>query len=134
MEFWSSSESYGPASENVSRARNIIEPYINSRIRCSKLLEVECKIRYIPIVMPKEMHVKYTLRNRANIKSRTLDISSYLTFDIFVLDDLKTQLLEYCNGICEHLHLLDRFEFSESQISELEKIVREAPEAVADSG
>ena len=78
MEFWASSESYAPADSNLERARHFVEPYLNDTLEKSSMADVELKLRYIPIVMPVDMHDRYKERSKARIKQKIYDCAPHL--------------------------------------------------------
>jgi hypothetical protein len=61
LEFWASSESHQPAGMGLERARKCVEPFLNSAFTASSLAALQGKLRYVPIVMPEEMHARYPI-------------------------------------------------------------------------
>ncbi|WP_208622632.1 hypothetical protein, partial [Sphingomonas faeni] len=65
MEFWASSEIYGPADQASEAVRRVIEPLLNHQLRDSRFAAVELLLRYIPVIMPTEMLDRYPSRSKA---------------------------------------------------------------------
>jgi hypothetical protein len=130
MEFWASSESYQPAGSGLEQARHCVEPYLNAAFAKSSLAGVEMKLRYVPIVMPVDMHERYSERSRALKKQRIYDCAPHLDYDLFVSGTLKQQLNEYLRGIALSAPHLHKFGLTPEQVGEFEQILASATERI----
>src|SRR5262245_24769451 len=99
MEFWASSESYRPAGPALEKTRRCIEPFLNSAFAESSLATLQCKLRYVPIVMPENMHARYPARSKLRRKERIYDCAPILDYEVFVEGKFEDQLKEYLRGI-----------------------------------
>ena len=130
MEFWASSESYQPADAGLERARHCVEPYLNVAFSQSSLADIHVQLRYIPIVMPSDMHDRYTERSKVRIKQRIYDCAPQLDYELFVSGAFEQQLNEYLRGIAlsaPHLHKLG---LTPEQVGEFEQILTLATERI----
>ena len=130
MEFWASSETdqlVGPA---VELARRCVEPFLNAAFGASRLSTLKCKLRYVPIVMPKAMHSRYPSRSRLIPKERIYDCAPILDYDVFVTGDLEDQLREYLRGIALSAPHLAGLGASPEQIEEFKAILACAAECI----
>jgi hypothetical protein len=123
MKFWASSESYGPAGVNVERARQIVEPYLVKALNESLLKNVELEIRYVPIVMPSDMHKIYPQRSRAHVKKKIFDCAPHLCYEVFNSTDYAQQISQYVRGIEQSVPHLAKFGLTPVQIEAFEHIL-----------
>lgn len=130
MEFWASSESEKNASDDLERARNCVEPYLNSAFANSSLAWLNCKIRYIPIVMPEKLRSWYPARSKLRRKQNLYDCAPQLNYDLFVDGKFEDQLREYLRGIGECAPHLAKFGASPDQIEEFEAILLNAVDQI----
>lgn len=130
MKFWASSESHQPAGAALEKTRRKVEGFLNAAFAASNLATLHCKLRYVPIVMPKNMHARYTARSRLHNTERIYDCAPILNYDVFVDGNFEDQLTEYLRGIglCA-AHLAD-LGASPQQIRELEAILASAYECI----
>ena len=117
MLFWASSETFQPASQAVNRARRCVEPHLNAEIAKSCVATLEIKLRYVPIVMPREMQARYPARSKLHVKARIYDCAPALDHQIFTDGGLKEQLDEYIRGVEGALPFLGRLGASAEQIA-----------------
>ena len=130
MEFWASSESEKKASEDLERARNCVEPYLNSAIAVSSLAELNLELRYVPIAMPENLRGKYPARSKMRKKECVYLCAPQLDYDLFVEGNLEDQLREYLRGVSESSTYLAEFGATPEQIEEFEAILSGAAEAI----
>jgi hypothetical protein len=130
MEFWASTECHDPAYQAVSAVRRAVEPYLNAAFAESSLADVQAKFRYVPIVMPEEMHARYPARSKLRKKERVYDCAPILNYDTFVNGNFQDQLREYLRGIALCSPHLDGIGLSAEQIREFEAILNEACERI----
>lgn len=130
MEFWASSESFQPADFGLERSRLCVEPYLSATFAKSSLADVDLKLRYIPIVMPVEMHERYMERSKARLKQRIYVCAPHLKYDVFVSGHLEQQLEEYLRGVESSTKHLHKFGLKQNQIFEFEQILASAVEAI----
>jgi hypothetical protein len=130
MEFWASAEVHQPATFGLERARHCVEPYLNSAFAKSSLAEFDMELRYIPIVMPTDMHDRYTERSKARIKQRIYDCAPHLDYELFVSGTLEQQLNEYLRGIAQSASHLHKFGLTPEQVGEFEQILASATKRI----
>jgi hypothetical protein len=130
MDFWASSEAYRHADSCVDRARRIVEPLLNSLLAKSSLANLDCKLRYVPIVMPESMHARYPARSKLRRKARIYDCAPILNYDIFVHGAFEDQLREYVRGIALAAPHLAGLGASPEQIEDFKAILASVIERV----
>ena len=130
MKFWASSESYRPAGSASDKVRRCVEPFLNTAFAMSSLATLECKLRYVPIIMPKEMHARYLARSKLRRKERIYDCAPILDYDVFVEGRFEDQLQEYLRGIALSAPHLAGLGASPQQIKEFEAILASAAERI----
>ena len=80
MKLWASSESYRPASAALEQTRRSVEPFLNAAFAASSLATLQCKLRYVPIVMPEEMHPRYPSRSKLRKKGAHICLRAHPRF------------------------------------------------------
>lgn len=131
MEFWASSESHQPASAALEKTRRNVESFLNAAIAASDLATLQCKLRYIPIVMPESMHARYPARSKLSKKERIYVCAPILDYEVFVDGKFDDQLQEYLRGIALSLpHLID-LGASPQQVEEFGTILAGARDRIA---
>jgi hypothetical protein len=131
LKFWASAEVHAPASPALIKVWHIVEPWLNDAFAASDLAPLECELRYVPIVMPKSMHDRYTARSKLRKKDRVYSCAPQLDYDIFVEGTYKEQLREYLRGIALSQHHLASLGASKTQIDRFGEILRKAEEILA---
>lgn len=130
MEFWASSESYRPAGAALEKTRRCVEPFLNSAFAESSLASLHCKLRYVPIVMPENMHARYPTRSKLRKKERIYDCAPILDYEVFVEGTFEDQLNEYLRGIALSAPHLAGLGASQRQITDFEAIMATAAERI----
>jgi hypothetical protein len=130
MEFWASAEVYQPASAALVRAERCVEPFLNAAFAASSLATLQCKLRYVPIVMPENMHARYPARSKLRKKERICDCAPILDYDLFVEGQFEHQLREYLRGIALSAPHLAHLGASPQQIEEFKTILAGAVERI----
>lgn len=130
MEFWASSESHKPAGAALETARRKVEPFLQAAFAESSLATLQCKLRYVPIVMPTSMHARYHERSKLHLKERIYDCAPILDYEVFVEGNSKDQLREYLRGIALSASQLAALGASPEQIGEFNAILETAIERV----
>jgi hypothetical protein len=130
MEFWAASESDQAAYEGLQRARRCVEPFLNAAFAASSLAHFECRLRYVPIVMPEEAHGRYPARSKLRKKQRLYDCAPILNYEIFVDGSFEGQLQEYLRGIATSAPHLRTLGASHEQIADFEAILRGAVDRI----
>lgn len=113
------------ADPQLERTRKCIELYLNDILVKSSLSNVHLTLRYVPIVMPQDMHFRYKERSRSRVKQRIYDCAPHLNYEIFIGDDFGAQIREYIRGIELSLPHLSKFGLSDEQIEEFRNILGE---------
>lgn len=130
MELWAAAEVHRPAYAALTSVRRCVEPFLNAAFGASRLSTLKCKLRYVPIVMPKAMHSRYPSRSRLIPKERIYDCAPILDYDVFVTGDLEDQLREYLRGIALSAPHLAGLGASREQIEEFKSILASAAERI----
>lgn len=126
MDFWAASEVFSPASAASEKIRRLVEPYLISKFASSKLASLECKVRYVPIIMPKDMHAKYPARSKLRKNQKLYDCSPIINYDVFVKGHFADQLAEYIAGISLTAPHLADLGATPEQIEEFVRILDDA--------
>jgi len=130
MEFWASSESHKPASQALEATRKKVEPFLNAAIAASSLSPLPVKLRYIPIVMPKDMLSRYSARSKPNLKEQIYVCAPVLDYEVFVSGSSTEQIREYLRGVLQTAPHLLAFGASAEQTSTFIEILETAVERV----
>jgi hypothetical protein len=123
VEFWASAEVHQSAFSALDRARRCVGPFLNAAFAGSSLATFECKLRYVPIVMPKNMHARYPARSKLRKKARLYDCAPMLNYDVFVDGTFEDQLAEYLRGIALSAPHLAALGASRQQVEDFEAIL-----------
>jgi hypothetical protein len=123
VEFRASAEVYQPAFSALDRARRCVDPFLNAAFAGSSLATFECKLRYVPIVMPKNMHARYPARSKLRKKERLYDCAPILNYALFVDGNFEDQLREYLRGIALSASHLAALGASPRQIEDFKAIL-----------
>lgn len=108
MEFWAAAEVHQPAYAALNQVRRCVEPLLNAAFATSSLSELRCKLRYVPIVMPEDMHDRYPARSKLRKKDNIYDCAPILDYEVFVNGEFERQLQEYLRRIAlAGPHLVD---------------------------
>jgi hypothetical protein len=94
MEFWASAEVHQPAFPALDETRRCVDPFLKAAFAASSLAALECKLRYVPIVMPADMHARYPARSKLRKKQRIYDCAPLLDYGLFVNGKFEDQLRE----------------------------------------
>jgi hypothetical protein len=130
LEFWASAEVFQPAFAALDQTRRLVEPFLNSGFAASSLATLQCKLRYVPIVMPENMHARYPARSKLRKKERIYDCAPILDYEVFVEGKFEDQLREYLRGIALSAPHLAGLGASQRQIADFEAIVATAAERI----
>jgi hypothetical protein len=130
MRFWASSESHQPASAALEKARRCVEPFLNAAFAASSLAALQYELRYVPIVMPKDMHARYPARSELRKRERVYVCAPILNYDVFVEGKFEDQLQEYLHGIALSAPHLADLGATPEQIKEFEGILASAVERI----
>ncbi len=85
-------------------------------------------LRYVPIVMPEDMHARYPARSKLRKKERIYDCAPILDYGVFVEGCFEDQLREYLRGIALSAPHLAGLGASPEQVEELKAILAGAVE------
>jgi len=130
LEFWASAEVNQPAYLALTKVRRCVEPFLNTAFSASSLATLQCKLRYVPIVMPENMHARYPARSKLRKKERLYDCSPILDYGVFVGEDFEAQLREYLRGIALSASYLADLGASPEQVEEFNQILVSAVERI----
>jgi hypothetical protein len=130
LEFTASAEVYQVAFPALDKARRCVAPFLNAAFAKSSLATLQCELRYVPIVMPEEMHSRYSARSKLRKKQRIYDCAPILDFGVFVEGKFEDQLQEYLRGIMLSAPHLAGLGASPQQIEEFTAILGSAFERI----
>jgi hypothetical protein len=130
LRFWASAEVFQPAYEASNTVRLCVEPFLNAAFAASSLATLEGELRYIPIIMPQDMHKKYTARSKLRKRERIYDCAPQLNYEIFVDGTLGDQLREYLRGIASSAPYLAGLGATPEQIEDFERVIETAVERI----
>lgn len=133
MEFWASSESHKHPGVALEEVRRKVEPFLNAAFAASSLATLECKLRYVPIVMPENMHVRYPERSKLHKKERIYDCAPILDYGMFVEGSFADQLQEYLRGIALSAPHLAALGATLQQIEEFKAILASSIERMKEN-
>jgi hypothetical protein len=126
MKYGSSAEMNAQARKLFVECRSAVERHLEKALATSPLLaDSTVKILYVPIVMPKEMHARYTSRTRIIKNSKTLAISPHLDYVKFTEGTLIECIVEYLRGIEEASHLLSGLGLNCDQIEAFKGVLKD---------
>jgi hypothetical protein len=94
------------------------------------LAKLQAKLRYVPIVMPEDMHARYRERSKLRKKEQVYDCAPTLDYDVFLTGKFERQLQEYVRGILLSAPHLAALGASPQQIAEFEAILSGAVEHI----
>ena len=130
MFFFASFEIYKLAIPAAQRCRRAVEPLLNTLFQDSGLAELDCKLLYVPIIMPPEMAVRYPARSKVVRRERSYDCCPQLDYYVFVSGAFEQQLAEYVAGIRTSAPHLAKLGASPAQVEEFEQILTRAVEHI----
>lgn len=116
MLLWASSEIYKQVDETTERSRHAVETFLNTAFAASSLDRLQCKLRYVPIVMPPGMPERYPARSKLRRTERICVCAPRLHYEVVVAGSFEDQPKEYLRGIAlaapiwrASAHRLNRF-------------------------
>ena len=130
MEFWASAEVHQPADAALDQARRSVEPFLNAALAVSGLATLQCELRYVPIVMPENMHARYPERSKLRKSESVYVCAPFLEYGVFVEGRFEDQLQEYLRGIALSAPHLAGLGASPQQIEEFKAILASAAERI----
>jgi hypothetical protein len=110
--------------------RRCVEPFLNTAFSLSSLSTLDCKLRYVPIIMPEELRERYPARSTLRKKERIYDCAPQLDYETFVSGSFKDQLQEYLCGIAESAPHLAGLGATPQQINEFREILTSTAEQI----
>lgn len=128
MKFWASAEVFQPAFSALEKLRRCVEPFLNAAFADSSLATLQAELRYVPIVMPKNMHARYPARSRIRKKEHLYDCAPILNYEVFVDGRFEDQIQEYLGGIALSAIHLTELGASPEQVDEFNAILARAVE------
>jgi hypothetical protein len=123
-------ECFQPAYEAAAKSSDLVERHLNTAIASSSLESFECRLRYIPIIMPDSLKGRYPARSKLRKKQRLYDCAPQLDYEVFVTGDFEDQLIEWCKGISETTPHLATLGATREQVEEFKRILEEAVPAI----
>ncbi|MHB8530725.1 MAG: hypothetical protein ACYC8V_14600 [Caulobacteraceae bacterium] len=130
MELWASAEVFRAADSTLEKSRRCVEFFLNLAFAASSLSRLDCKLRYVPIVMPRGMRERYPARSKLRKKEGIYDCAPQLDYHVFVVGTFEAQLREYLRGIALSAPHLAGLGASAEQIRDFETIVEHAAEHI----
>jgi hypothetical protein len=128
MIFWASAEVFMPADAALEAVRNRVEPFLNTQFAKTSLAELDCTLRYVPIVMPSGMREQYPARSKLRTKQRLYDCAPQLDYDVYVSGNFANQLREYIHGVATSAPFLAKLGATTQQTAAFEAIMASAVE------
>jgi hypothetical protein len=110
--------------------RNCVEPFLNKEFAVSSLSVFECKLRYVPIIMPVGMKERYPARSKLRKKERLYDCAPQLDYETFVSGTFEEQLREYIRGLIEIGPQLPKLGATKEQVEAFDRILAEAVDRI----
>jgi len=92
------------------------------------MASLEAKLRYVPIVMPVDMHANYKERSKLNKKQKIYDCAPQLNYEIFVNGSIADSIKEYARGIETCIPHLGGIGLDEGQSIELRDLIAKTVE------
>lgn len=126
MEFRAAAEVFHPASDNLRRVSLLVEPLLKAALAGPTLASLKVELRYVPIVMPKDMQAIYKERSRVHKKERAYDCAPHLNYKTFVDGKFEDQIQEYIRGISNAAPHLAHLGATKQQITDFKVILAEA--------
>ena len=114
----------------MREVREHVEPYLNASFQASSLATLECRLRYIPIIMRAEKRARYPARSELLKKERIYDCAPQLDFEVFVVGTFEDQLKTYLSGIEETALHLSELGATEQQVKDFQVILANAAEHI----
>jgi hypothetical protein len=130
LRFWASMEVYKPASAAAETVRRRVEPFLNAAFAASSLATLEGELRYVPIIMPEDMHARYPERSTLRKRERIYDCAPWLNYEVFANGTFGDQLREYLRGIATSAQQLPGLGATPRQVADFEAIVATAVEDI----
>ena len=130
MDFWASAEVNQPAFAALDRVRRCVTAFLSAALAASSLAALECKLRYVPIVMPESMHARYPARSKLRKRERLYDCAPLLNYEVFVEGQFGDQIREYLRGIGLSVPYLTDLGASPQQIEDFQAILASAGERI----
>ena len=118
------------ADPGQERARQCVEPFLDTAFAASSLRLLEGKLRYVPIIMPEGMRERYPARSTLRKKERIYDCAPQLDYHVFVNGSFEEQLREYIRGIAESGPHLKGLGATPEQIEDFNRIMATAVERI----
>ncbi|MDI1227649.1 MAG: hypothetical protein PSY14_08195 [bacterium] len=130
MKFWASVECDQASYPAIRKTRQHIEPFLNSALEKSNLVNLEATLLYVPIVMPDERRERYPARSKLRKKEKAYDCSPQLNYEVFINGTFEDQLREYLHGIASSAPHLAGLGASKKQIAEFQEIIDSAADQI----
>ena len=130
MKFLASAEVFQEAFAALDRVHRSVEPFLNTAFATSSLANLECNLRYVPIIMPIGMRERYPARSKLRKRDRIYDCAPQLDYNAFVEGTFADQLREYLRGIALSAPHLRKLGASPEQVAEFERIVTGATQSI----
>ena len=123
IKFWVSAETFKDASPYVEELEKLIENTVIHRILNYKEIEhINFEVRYIPIIMPPELAIKYPERSQSKIKQKLYNCCPILNYHNIIDISCKIRTREYLGGLSIPNSFFHRIGLSENEINLVEPI------------
>ncbi|WP_267389729.1 hypothetical protein [Sphingomonas sp. GC_Shp_3] len=123
MKYSWSAEVYKSASDAILQCARKIETILAEGFSSGSLSDLDMELRYVPIVMPMESHLKYKERSKCRLKQRIYDCAPHLDYETFVSGSYAAQIEEFIRGMKTSAPYLTRFGASDKQVAEFEEVL-----------
>lgn len=134
MQFRALAEVEKSAYHAMWKVRQVVEPFLNAAFEVSILAELPIKLRYVPIIMPKDARERYPARSKVRKKENLYDCAPQLDYEVFVHGAFADQVKEYLRGVALSAPHLAKLGASQQQIEEFKKILNDATDQIGQTG
>ena len=110
------------------RVREYVEPHLNAAFASCSLTSLDVKIRYVPIVMPKDAAANYPARSKLRKAQKLYDCAPVLNNSTFQRGSFEAQIKEYVSGIEECAQYLEQLGATKEQIEQFDGILKNVVE------
>ena len=108
---------------NFKLVERSVERFLKVRLNIGALGDSSIKLRYIPVIMPKESLASYPARSKVRKRENLYDCAPQLNYDIFLHGTFNDQLREYLRGLDEATLGLKKLGATPEVVAEFETLL-----------